>query len=128
MGCVHNPGETVKVFLTFKVKNIIGFCLLEHKNSMPSRRYQKTLDRHQGMILPPSVDEYISQNNMVRAIDAYVDTLDLLALGFSNTQPITGAGQPAYDPAALMRLYLIRLYSGYSKVMRVKVVSTLRKD
>ena len=95
---------------------------------MPSRRYQKTLDRHQGMILPPSVDEYISQNNMVRAIDAYVDTLDLLALGFSNTQPITGAGQPAYDPAALMRLYLIRLYSGYSKVMRVKVVSTLRKD
>nr|VFJ91367.1 MAG: Transposase [Candidatus Kentron sp. H]VFJ93985.1 MAG: Transposase [Candidatus Kentron sp. H]VFJ99138.1 MAG: Transposase [Candidatus Kentron sp. H] len=64
------------------------------------------------MILPPSVDEYISQNNVVRAIDAYVDTLDLSELGFSNTQPVTGAGQPAYDPAALMRLYLYGYIQG----------------
>lgn len=58
------------------------------------------------MLLPPCVDEYVNPNNPVRAIDAYVDTLDLQALGFKNTQPVISAGQPAYDPAALLKLYL----------------------
>ncbi|MGH8498091.1 MAG: transposase, partial [Methylococcales bacterium] len=76
------------------------------------RRYQPTLDRHQGMLLPPCVEEYVSPNNSVRAIDAYVDTLDLQGLGFKNTQPVGGAGQPPYDPAALLKLYLYGYWQG----------------
>ena len=49
---------------------------------MSSRRYQPVLNRQQELLLPPCVDEYVSPNNPVRAIDAYVDTLDLQALGF----------------------------------------------
>ena len=64
------------------------------------------------MLLPPCVDEYVSPNNPVRAIDAYVDTLDLQALGFKNTQPLISAGQPAYDPAALLKLYLYGYLQG----------------
>jgi transposase len=79
---------------------------------MSSRRYQPVLNRQQEMLLPPCVDEYINQNNPVRAIDAYVDTLDLQALGFKNTQPGIGAGQPAYDPAALLKLYLYGYLQG----------------
>nr|VFK69045.1 MAG: Transposase [Candidatus Kentron sp. UNK]VFK73784.1 MAG: Transposase [Candidatus Kentron sp. UNK] len=79
---------------------------------MSSRRYQKTLDRHQVMVLPPTVDEYVSQNNMVRSIDIYIDTLDIMELGFGNTQPVTGPGQPAYDPAALIKLYLYGYIQG----------------
>jgi hypothetical protein len=41
---------------------------------MPTRRYQKTLNRHQAMLLPSRVEDYVSENNPVRAIDAYVDT------------------------------------------------------
>jgi hypothetical protein len=37
-------------------------------------------------MLPPSLEEYVSSTNMVRAIDAYVDLLDLEELGFSNTE------------------------------------------
>jgi transposase len=79
---------------------------------MSSRRYQSVLNRQQEMLLPPCVDEYVSQNNPVRAIDAYVDTLDLQALGFANSQPVMGAGQPAYDPAALLKLYLYGYLQG----------------
>ena len=41
---------------------------------MTSRRYQKTLNRQQEMLLPVRVEEYVSENNSVRAIDAYVNT------------------------------------------------------
>ena len=79
---------------------------------MTSCRYQPVLNRQQDMLLPPCVDEYVSQNNPVRAIDAYVDTLDLQALGFANSQAVISAGQPAYNPAALLKLYLYGYLQG----------------
>ncbi|HEY8036093.1 MAG TPA: IS1182 family transposase [Methylobacter sp.] len=79
---------------------------------MTSRRYHPVLNRQQDMLLPPCVDEYVSQNNPVRAIDAYVNTLDLQALDFTNSHPVLGAGQPAYDPAALLKLYLYGYLQG----------------
>jgi transposase len=48
---------------------------------MHCRRYQKTLNRHQAMLLPLLVEEFVSENNSVRAIDAYVNTLDIQGLG-----------------------------------------------
>lgn len=78
---------------------------------MALRRYQQTLNRQQDMLLPPRVEDYISQNNTVRAIDAYVNTLDLHQLAL-NTQKIISAGQPAYDPSALLKLYLYGYLQG----------------
>jgi transposase len=71
-----------------------------------TRRYKTGQCRHQMMLLPPSLDEYVSEGNPVRAIDAYVETLDLRALGFQNTGPGGQAGQPPFPPGALLKLYL----------------------
>jgi transposase len=79
---------------------------------MTSRRYQPVLNRQQDMLLPPCVEDYVSQDNPVRAIDAYVDTLDLWGLEFKNAQPTIAAGQPPYDPAALLKLYLYGYLQG----------------
>lgn len=79
---------------------------------MTVRRYQATLNRQQDMLLPPSVDDYVSAHNPVRAIDAYVNTLDLASLGFKNARAVTGAGQPPFDPAALLKLYLYGYLQG----------------
>ncbi len=79
---------------------------------MALRRYQQTLNRQQDMLLPPRVEDYVSQNNTVRAIDAYVNTLDLHQLEFKHTQSIINAGQPAYDPGALLKLYLYGYLQG----------------
>ena len=73
---------------------------------MPPRRYQPTLNRHQDMILPMCVEDYVSPTNTVRAIDAYVSTLDLATLGYRHSQMAASTGQPAFNPAVLLKLYL----------------------
>ena len=73
---------------------------------MSERRYQEVRSRSQMMLLPPCLDDYVSENNAVRAIDAFVGTLDLQALGFEHAEASCGAGQPAFDPALLLKLYL----------------------
>ena len=72
------------------------------------KRYYKTgTDRDASSLLPPRLDDYVGPDNVVRAIDAYVDTVDLTKAGFVTAQPSrTGTGQPAYDPAMLLKLYL----------------------
>jgi transposase len=65
------------------------------------------------MLLLSSIDDYVGLNNSVRAIDAYVGTLDLLDLGFKNTQLAGGAGRPPYEPAVLLKLYLYGYLQGF---------------
>ncbi len=79
---------------------------------MPIRRYQPSLNRQQDMLLPPRVEDYVSQYNTVRAIDAYVNTLELHALGFKHTQSVFSSGQPPFDPCALLKLYLYGYLQG----------------
>jgi transposase len=79
---------------------------------MTARRYQQTLNRQQEMLLPSRIDEYVSQNNTVRAIDAYVNTLNLQALDFKHSAVVLTAGQPPYNPAALLKLYLYGYLQG----------------
>ena len=73
---------------------------------MSKRHYKEGIDRQQAFLLPPSVEEYVAADNPVRAIDAYVDSLDLEKLGFKNTSGELTPGQPAYDPRGLLKLYL----------------------
>lgn len=73
---------------------------------MSKRQYKRGIDRQQDYLLPPSVDELISTDNPVRAIDAYVESLDLEATGFKNASGGLTAGQPAFPPGALLKLYL----------------------
>ena len=54
------------------------------------------------MLLPPRIEDYVSENNTVRAIDVYVNTLDLNALGFQYTEIIITTGQPPFNPAILI--------------------------
>lgn len=58
------------------------------------------------MILPMCVEDYVSPTNTVRAIDAYVSTLDLATLGYQHSQMAASTGQPAFNPAVLLKLYL----------------------
>jgi hypothetical protein len=39
-------------------------------------------DRTQGVLLPEFLDDYVAEDNAVRAIDVFVDELDLRGLGF----------------------------------------------
>jgi len=79
---------------------------------MATKNYKAGQDRHQSSLLPPSVDEYVSETNPVRAVDAYVATLDLAGLEIENSKPGLTAGQPAYHPRLLIKLYLYGYLNG----------------
>ena len=38
--------------------------------------YKQGLNRKQQLMFPPSLDELVDEDNVVRAIEAYVDTLN----------------------------------------------------
>src|SRR5690349_13846139 len=67
-------------------------------------RFVEGADRRQTMLLPDYVDDYVTQENPVRAVDAFVDALDLAALGFEAVPEATG--RPAYHPATLLKIYI----------------------
>ena len=69
-------------------------------------------NRHQRMLLPPSVEEYVPAAAPVRAYDAIVDRLDLAALGLVEDPGKEGC--PQYDPRAMLKL----LVYGYSYGVR----------
>jgi transposase len=62
-------------------------------------------DRHQVTLLPECLDDFIDEDNPVRVIDAFVDELDLEALGFLGAKP-AATGRPAYHPAVLLKIYI----------------------
>jgi hypothetical protein len=62
-------------------------------------------DRSQMLLLPEAVDDYVSPDNPVRFIDAFVDGLDLAATGFVGVAP-KATGRPGYAPADLLKLYI----------------------
>jgi len=40
------------------------------------------VDRHQMVMFPEMLDAYVAEDNPVRFVDAFVDSLDLRMLGF----------------------------------------------
>jgi transposase len=62
-------------------------------------------DRDQLLLLPEAVDDYVAAENPVRFIDAFVDGLDLAALGFARVVPEV-TGRPGYAPGDLLKLYI----------------------
>jgi transposase len=62
-------------------------------------------DREQTVLFPESIEDYVDDDNTVRVIEAFVDSLDLESLGFSRFQP-KDTGRPAYNPKVLLMLYL----------------------
>ena len=43
--------------------------------------YKEGQNRKQQLLFPPSLDEYVSEENLVRAIDAYVSLVEWSVLG-----------------------------------------------
>ena len=73
---------------------------------MMNRLYKTGQGREQLSLLPARVEDYVGPDNPVRAIEAYVSTLDLKRLGFRHAGGGLGAGQPSYHPADLLKAYL----------------------
>src|SRR6201997_2293168 len=69
------------------------------------KRFVEGLDRGQSTLFPSSLADYVSEDNPVRAVDVFVDGLDLGKLGFVSVQPLD-TGRPSYHPSTMLKLYI----------------------
>jgi transposase len=69
------------------------------------KRFVGGEDRTQGFLLPEFLDDYVAEDNPVRAIDVFLDELDLRGLGFEGVVAETTA-PPAYHPATMPKIYV----------------------
>jgi len=66
--------------------------------------YIQGADRNQTILLPDTLNDYVGADNEVRAIDAFIDSLDVGAMGFK-AEPAK-EGRPGYDPCDMLKLYM----------------------
>ncbi len=69
------------------------------------KRFIEGSDRSQSTLLPECLDDWVDESNPVRAVDAFVDALDLAELGFDDVEP-AATGRPGYHPSVLLKLYI----------------------
>jgi transposase len=62
-------------------------------------------DRQQTTLLPECLDDWVDESNPVRAVDVFVDALELRDLGFDAVDP-AATGRPGYHPSAMLKLYI----------------------
>ena len=85
------------------------------------RRFVEGIDRGQTTLFPECLDDWIDGDNPVRAIDAFVDKLDLFGLGFDGVAP-EATGRPSYHPSVLLKLYI------YGYLVRVQSSRRLERE
>ena len=64
------------------------------------KRFIEGEDRRQALLLPDCLEDYVSDDNPVRVIEAFIDELDLKALGFEGVVP-----EPRDGPATIRRRF-----------------------
>jgi transposase len=69
------------------------------------RRFVEGTARGQRTLFPECLEDWICEDNAVRAIDVFVDELDLSALSFGGVDPEV-TGRPSYHPSVLLKLYI----------------------
>lgn len=69
------------------------------------KRFVEGADRSQSILFPEQLDDYVAEDNIVRVVDAFIEALDLHALGFTGAEP-SRTGRPSYHPAVLLGIYI----------------------
>jgi len=84
-------------------------------------RYKSGDSKEQITFLPACLDEFVDKDNIVRAIDAYVNRLDVKGLGYAKSEP-KATGCFAYNPKDMLKLYL------YGYLNRITSSRALEKE
>jgi transposase len=63
------------------------------------------ITRDQTLLFPETLEKYVDENNPVRFIDAFVDSLNLETMGFTHAA-VLEMGRPSYNPKDLLKLYI----------------------
>ena len=71
----------------------------------------RTGERNQMTLLPPSIEDYVGEDDPVRAYDAFAEALDIKELGMELND--SKVGNPEYNPKAMLKLFIYGLSYGF---------------
>jgi transposase len=83
--------------------------------------YIEGINRDQTTLFPETIDEYISCENPIRFIDAFVNQLNMLGMGFENVE-VKETGRPPYDRKDLLKLHI------YGYLNRIRSSRNLERE
>src|SRR6266852_4070849 len=83
------------------------------------KRFVEGADRGQTTLFPECLEDWIGEDNPVRAIDAFVEELELAELGFDGVDP-EATGRPSYHPSVLLKLYIYGYLNRVSSSRRLE--------
>lgn len=81
----------------------------------------KGQSRTQATLFPEALDDFVTDENPVRVIDAFVDSVDLAFLGFEKVKT-KATGRPCYHPGTMLKLYI------YGYLNRIQSSRRLEKE
>lgn len=81
--------------------------------------YINGTDRDQIVLFPEVLDQYIDENNLVRAVAAFIDYVDFSELGFVRAEAAE-TGRPGYDPRTMLGIYLWGHLNGMRTTRRLE--------
>jgi transposase len=84
------------------------------------KRFIEGEDRSQITLFPERLEDYVSEDNPVRVVDAFVDHLELGELGFSRVVP-RRTGHPSYRCSDLLKLYIYGYLNRVQSSRRLEV-------
>lgn len=83
--------------------------------------HKRGIDRDQLLLLPPSLGDFIDEENPVRVIEAFVDTIDLDKAGYTKVRSSDTGCRP-YHPGDLLKLYI------YGYMNRIRTSRKLERE
>src|SRR3974377_794909 len=85
------------------------------------KRFVEGADRGQSTLFPECLEDWICEDNPVRAIDVFVEEVGLAELSFGGVDP-EATGRPSYHPSVLLKLYI------YGYLNRVRSSRRLERE
>lgn len=85
------------------------------------KRFIESADRNQGTLCPEYLEDFVADDNPLRVVDVFVESLDLNKLGFNRAKPAI-TGRPSYHPSILLKLYI------YGYLNRIQSSRRLEKE
>ncbi len=82
----------------------------------------KSDNRKQNLLLPPSLDELIPENHLVRVVDAVIDRLDISEI----LSTYRGGGNSAFEPKMMLKVLVFAYLSNVYSSRRIEEL--LRRD
>src|ERR1019366_4899745 len=117
--CAHNLHDYDVRYRSRLCKNPIDAMIPLLNRGGMMKGFVQGADRQQTTLLPECLDDWVDESNPVRAVDVFIDALELRELGFDGVTP-AATGRPGDHPSPMLKLYIYGYLNRVQSSRRLK--------